>query len=151
MIPLEQAITNQTAAIIANTQRMEQLIALFANGIPAIATPQPPAVTTQPVDVPKTTRTKKAAETPVKTEAAEAVQEQPAPSIFDKTAEEPAVQAEPVTREMITRAVLDLVKINRQAAVDVLGKYGVNNAKLLTDAQLPAAYADLQAAFKAGA
>lgn len=151
---LEQAIATQTAAILANTEAVNALLSALANGTAPIG------ATTQPVDVPKTAR-KKAAEVPVKVEmtTTEGTKLDASPSIFEKT-EEVTTPAEettpPVTREMLTRAVLDLVKVSRQAALDVLKKHGGEmngqvNAKFLKDENLAAAYADLQAALKAGA
>lgn len=148
---LEQAIAQQTAAIMANTEAVNALLSALANGTAPIG------AITQPIDVPKTTRKKPATDTQVKTENAEVVQEQPTPSIFEKTEEATPPANEPtVTREMVTRAVLDLVKISRQAALDVLKKHGGEsngqvNAKFLKDEKLADAHADLQAAIKAGA
>lgn len=146
---LEQAIATQTAAIMANTDAVNALLAALANGTAPIG------ATTQPTVEAKTRKPK-----------GEKTAEVPSSSMFDKTAEtgndgtapiaetqsttttEGATSSateEKVTREMLTKAVLDVVKVNRQAAVDILAEFGAKKAPELKDDQVAPAFAKLQA------
>lgn len=141
---LEQAIASQTAAIMANTEAVNALLAALANGSAPIG------ATTQPAVEAKTRKPKAEKTTEVPSSMFDAGNAGTAP-----TAETPSTTTTEavtssatetkVTREMLTKAVLDVVKVNRQAAVDILAEFGAKKAPELKDDQVAPAFAKLQA------
>ncbi|HRL05087.1 MAG TPA: hypothetical protein PL098_00070 [Brevundimonas diminuta] len=132
---LAQALNALAAAIAGGTPRLPaETIQTAAQVAEKAAEPEKPKATARG----KKAETAPSAET-VSEEATSPGSEETAstPTGEDKAPQQAATEAEPLAYSDVQRRVLDLAKHSRDDVVELLGQFGVDHGKKLTEEQWP--------------